>query len=238
MIRVAVVQMRLSTSMRKNRDNILLHIDKAHKRKADIVCFPEVSLQSEYDISRDPHEDIKKIKERCKERSIHCIFGSYLPYRGKLKNSLFLIDDEGNILYRYDKIHLWKDEKGKVIPGKRNKVVKTKLGKIAMIDCWDFAFSEYSRSLARKGAKIIFCPSYLVSHKKDGEVLRKIPLVKAFENISYYISCDAFSKETLSESFICHPGKILKHIKGKEGMMVSDVDLSEIDKLRKEYDHL
>ncbi|KKM23120.1 hypothetical protein LCGC14_1618460, partial [marine sediment metagenome] len=83
---------------------------------------------------------------------------------------------------------------------------------------------------------IIFCPSYLVDYEKDEELLRKIPLVRAFENMSYYISCDAYTDETLSESYICHPLRTLKIIKKKEGIMFEDLNLKEIDSLRKYYD--
>lgn len=238
MVKVAAVQMSISKSMRVNCEKIKQHIRNAAQKKVDIVCFPEVSLNGEDEPDRNPKSYLEEIQACCRDEKIHCIVGSYVPFRKKVKNSVFLIDYQGEILYRYNKVHLWADEKKTVTPGKKNKVVETKFGTIGIIDCWDFAFTEFSEKLAKDGAKIIFCPTYLVSYKKDGDVLKKIPLVKAFENLTYYISCDAYSKETLSESFICHPQKTLKHIKGKEGMIVSEIDLNEITKLRREYDHL
>jgi beta-ureidopropionase len=125
-----------------------------------------------------------------------------------------------------------------VSPGKANKVIETDFGKIGIINCWDFAFPEFVKNLSKKGAKIIFCPSYLIDYERDKDILRKISLVRAFENMSYYVSCDAFTDETLSESYICHPLRMLKIIKKKEGIMFKDLNLKEIDSLRKYYDLL
>jgi predicted amidohydrolase len=186
----------------------------------------------------DVSQQIKKIQEKCKENSIWCIFGSYIPKNDKIMNAIFLVDGSGKIKYEYHKVHLWIAEKEKVTAGKTNKVIDTEFGKIGIIDCWDFAFPSFVQQLSRKGAKIIFCPSYLVDSEEDAEPTKAIPLVRAFENLAFYVSCDAFTDETLSESYICHPLRVLQKIEKKEGIIFADLNLDEIDSLRKHYDHL
>ncbi len=238
MPRVAVAQIKVIDNVEKNSQQILKFIDKAFNKQADIVCFPETCLNPDNENVIDVSSHIKEIRERCREKSIYCIFGSYIKSGKKIFNTVFLIDRSGRILYKYKKVHLWKSELENVSPGKTNKVIRTDFGKIGIINCWDFAFPEFVKNLSKEGAKIIFCPSYLIDYERDEDLLRKIPLVRAFENISYYVSCDAFTDETLSESCICHPLKILKTIKKREGIMFEDLNLKEIDSLREYYDLL
>ncbi len=238
MVKVAAAQIKVVDDIDINLGKILDFIDKAKYENSDIVCFPETCLNSNEENVVNISEKIDKICERCKEKSIWCIFGSYIHKNNEIRNVVFLVDRSGKILNEYNKVHLWKTERRNVIPGKTNDIIDTEFGKIGIINCWDFAFPSYIQRLSRSGAKIIFCPSYLVSYEKDGDVLRKIPLVRAFENLCYYISCDAFTDKTLSESYICHPLRILQKIEGKEGMIFADLNLEDIDHLRNYYDHL
>lgn len=238
MIKVAAAQIKVVEDIETNLQKILAFIEQAKTNNADIVCFPEICLNSIEGNSTDVSEQIKKIQEKCKEKSIWCIFGSYIPVNNKVRNSVFLVDRSGKIQYRYDKVHLWLSEKSNTTAGKTNRVIDTEFGKIGIIDCWDFAFPSFIQKLSHSGARIIFCPTYIVDSDEDAEAMRAIPLVRAFENICYYISCDAFTDETLSESFICHPLKILQKIERKEGIIFADLNLDEIDSLRKYYDHL
>ena len=118
-------------------------------------------------------------------------------------------------------------------------VIETDFGKIGIIICWDFAFPEYIKNLSSEGAQIIFCPSYLLDDAKiSKEVFRSYPLTRAFENLAYFVSCDAFTDEVLSESYICGPLKILNKIKKREGIIFTDLDLRKIAQLRKRYNCL
>ena len=78
---------------------------------------------------------------------------------------------------------------------------------------------------------------YRLDYKDDKEIYQVLPLVEAFESVVFFVSCDAFTHETLSKSYICHPQRILEKIEGKEGIIFADLDLNEIDSLRKYYDH-
>ncbi|HLD05433.1 MAG TPA: carbon-nitrogen hydrolase family protein [Candidatus Nanoarchaeia archaeon] len=237
MVKVAVAQIKVTSKIDTNLRKILDSIDKAKSKKADIVCFPEVCLNPTYK-SLDVSKQIKAIQERCKQRSIWVIIGSHVPAGKKLKNSVFLIDRSGKIKYRYDKIHLWISEENKITPGKVSRVIDTEFGKIGVINCQDFVFPSFIQKLSKAGAKIIFCPMYIFDFQKDADVLRKIPLVRAFENICYFITSAAFAPGTLAESFICHPQRVLKKIEHKEGIIYANLNLKEIDPLRKYYGHL
>ena len=238
MPRVAVAQIEVFDELDKNVNKVLDFIDKASAKDADIVCFPEACLGDSTLNLRS--EEIRIIENKCKEKSIYCIFGAHLKQGNKIHNSAILVDRLGEIQYIYNKTHLFPGlDLKKTVPGNDNKVIETDFGNIGIIICWDFAFPEDIRKLSKSGAQIIFCPVYLFNDAKISKmVFRSFPLTRAFENLSYFVTCDAFTDETASESFICSPLKVLNQIKNKEGIIFADLDINEITNLRKSYDCL
>jgi len=232
--KIAVAQIKVFDQIKRNVEKVLKFIDKAKSKKADIVCFPESCLGDKVLTINSP--EIKLIKNKCKDKSIYCIIGAHIKEKNKIFNSAILINRDGKIQDIYKKIHLFPGlDLKNTSPGKTNKVIKTDFGKIGIIICWDFAFPEDIKKLSKKGVQIIFCPSYLLNEAKiTKKVLRSYPLIRAFENTTYFVSCDAFTSEVLGESYICSPLKILNKIKNKEGIIYSELDLKKLAKL-KEY---
>jgi predicted amidohydrolase len=239
MIKVAAAQITITKNTEKNLNEIINYIKKAASKNVDIVCFSEGSLihsKNKKTIKRIPIKRyINIIKENCKENKIHCIFGTNLVEKNKIYNSAFFIDDKGKVIYRYNKVNLFRAEKGKVIAGKINKIIKTKFGKIGIIICWDISYPEFVKELSKQGAWIIFCPSYIKNYGRELESYLQIPYVRAFENSCYFISCDSANKECAQYSVICSPSKIIKKINGKDGLIIAELDRRKIIGLRKRY---
>ncbi|MFC2142813.1 carbon-nitrogen hydrolase family protein [Candidatus Aenigmatarchaeota archaeon] len=241
-VRVAAAQIKLTHSINKNIDKISKFVEKAAKKKCDIVCFPEESTFQKEDKINDKvmieiNNGINKIREKCREHKIWIILPTYEKVGKKIYNTALVINRKGTVVGKIKKKHLWRYEKKSVSPGS-SKVIKTEFGKIAVIICWDFAFPTYIQSLSKKGARIIFCPSFLVAHVGTEKLMESVPIVRAFENIAYYVTCDAITSRTASRSFIASPYSILRKIEKKEGMIYADLDLKRIDKMRKSFDTL
>jgi len=235
---IAVAQIEIYDNLNENVKNILNFIDKAAFKNADIICFPESCLGEDFlDIKC---KEIQRVQNKCKEKSIYCILGAHIKEKGKIYNSAILINRTGEIQYVYRKKHLFpKLDLDETSPGKINQAIRTDFAKIGIIICWDFAFPEDIKELSKNGAQIIFCPSYLLSDAKiSKDVFRSYPQTRAFENLSYFISCDAFTDEVFCESYICGPLEILNKIKNREGIIFADLDLQKIDKLRRYYNCL
>lgn len=237
-VTVAAAQIRVIQDIKVNQYKILDYLDRAKAQKAQIVCFPETALASKTDVVPELSRFIDQISKKCAELKLICVFGSYRKQEQQLKNIVFVISETGEIIFQYDKAHLWNSEKEKVTAGSGNKVIQTSFGPLAIICCWDFAFPGELQTLAKQGAKIFLCPSYLLNFKGDEEFLEKLPVVRAFDTISYFVSCDAFAEDTYSGSTICHPTRTLQSIRGREGLILAEVDLDEIDRLRQKFDHL
>ena len=67
------------------------------------------------------------------------------------------------------------------------------------------------------------------------QALRALPLARAFENGVFFALCDAFTPQTLSESYLCHPQGIRQSIMHQEGLIACEVDRAELAALRHYY---
>jgi len=238
MAKIAVAQIEIQDDLQANVKKVLECIDQAQFKEAQLICFPETALgDTPLEVKSD---QIQTIQQKCKEKDIYCIFGFLLKEVEKEYNAAVLIDDKGLIQYVYRKRHPFPGlDLKSTVRGQSNQVIETSLGKIGIIICWDFAFPEEIRQLVKSGAEIIFCPSYLLdSAKVSKDVFRALPLTRAFENLCYFVTCDAFTDETLSESYICSPEKVMNKIKNREGIIFAELNLTKIRTLRKQFDHL
>lgn len=237
-MRAAAVQMKVTRNPEKNLNRMFRFFEKAKRKRADIACFPETCLVSDHENIIESSAYVKKVQEACRKSGVWCIFGTYEKKKGKNYNVAYVIDRNGKIKYRYVKRHPWRTELKYLVPGKTNNVINTEFGKIGVIICWDFAFGDELKKLSQGGARVIFCPSFLVDSSGAKDVVKSTPQFRAFENMCYYVTADAFHRKTACKSFICSPLRMMKRIEGKEGMIVFDLDLKKIDKLRRNFDHV
>jgi Predicted amidohydrolase len=243
---VAVAQIRyFDIHKRNNVEKIKKYIRLAKKKHADIVCFPESCVHRTKTLHSDD-EFIKQIKEECKENKIWAIITEDFILRGKRYNMAILINRAGKIAGNYKKIHLFGDAGG-VNPGKKTRVFQTDFGKIGISICWDLGFSEVFHRMKKAGAQIVFCPAewgwenkaYKKNHKKEElGMLRALVRTRAFEDSFFIVlgnPVEAKQEEVISYSAIVSPNRILKEIFDKEGLIVSKIDLKEIEKHHKIY---
>lgn len=239
MLKIAAAQIKVTDNSDKNFDKIIQYIKKASLKKVKIICFPETCLIHNKNIKRLKKFQIKiylkKIKKACKENRIYCIFGSYNQIKNRIYNSAFFIDDGGKLVYKYNKVNLFKKEKTKVTEGKTNRVINTEFGKIGIVICWDISYPEFIKKLSKQGAWLIFCPSYIKNYGRELESYLQIPYVGAFENSCYFVSVDSANRECAQYSVICSPSKIVAKIKNMEGLIVAELDRRKILGLRKYY---
>ncbi len=165
-IRIAVVQFKINQyKPNKNLIKAEEFIKKASK-KADIIVFPEDFLtggltNDEIMKLADSTQEFKKIFQKLALKyKIDIVAGSIIEKSKKgYFNVSYYIDSSGKIKARYEKINLWLSERNHISAGNKICVFNTKFGKIGLSICWDLMFPEVFRKMARKGAKIIFCPS-------------------------------------------------------------------------------
>ena len=251
MTKIAVVQMRAETNKKNNLKKILRYISQAAQRGAKFCAFPEFmmyytpSYQSSTDLANIAEkidgEFVSSISEEAKRNSIQVIGTLYekSPKLNRVYDTSFLIDKNGKVISTYRKIHLYDalgfKESAKLYPGSSiAKPVKTSVGKMGMMICYDLRFPEMSRMLASSGSEILVVPSAWVKGKMKEEHWITINKTRAIENGCYVISPDQVGNIYCGRSIVVDPyGKILLDMKKKEGIGIVDISLDEIKQVRK-----
>jgi predicted amidohydrolase len=188
---------------------------------------------------------IKKLARKYKK---WILIGSLIiKNKKKLLNRSVLINDKGNIVTFYDKIHMYdaklsKSEKyfeSKTFKaGKNIKVVKLPWGKLGLSICYDLRFPNMYRKMSKKGAIFLSIPSAFTetTGKRHWHTLLK---ARAIENFSYVFAPGQAGKhcngrKTYGHSMIVSPdGKILKELGKREGVITAAIDPKKPLKLRK-----
>jgi deaminated glutathione amidase len=155
-------------------------INQALDVGSDFIALPEcaTSLQNKPEITKKlatietENITLQTFMETAKENKVHILIGS-LPIKigHKIANRSFLIGPSGNILYKYDKIHLFdvKLPNGEMFKesntySRGSKAIiatieQKKKVKIGMTVCYDLRFPHLYQDLAQNGAEIITVPS-------------------------------------------------------------------------------
>ncbi len=189
---IGLIQTKVFADQNKNIENSVIKIKEAAKKKAKIICFPELFL-SPYFCQSENHAKFKlaeKIPGRlsdiycklAKELSVVLMISLFEKKTiGFYHNTSIVIDDKGKIISKYRKMHIPDDpgyyEKFYFTPGDLGfKSTKTKYGKIGSLICWDQWFPEAARLTTLKGAEILFYPTAIGWHPKEKKQFGKSQL--------------------------------------------------------------
>jgi len=136
-------------------------VKAAANQGAKIVCFPEHWL---LEFREHGHRAIERLSKAARDSSIFVITGANympnaIPTSPELRVRSLVIDSKGKVLGQQDKVHLYKSEKKVATPGNQYEVIQSPYGRIGILICYDCMFPEAARTLALKGADLIFAPS-------------------------------------------------------------------------------
>lgn len=185
---------------------------------------------------------IQRLGKLAREYKTHVIFG--MPERDAnnpsvLYNSQIFLDDKGELIGQYHKVHLFDSEKKIFTPGDTFKVFDTAIGKIGLFVCYDAFFPEAARILAIKGANLLVNSTNWESpYSYDMDMVMS---ARALENTVYLACCNRIGTDTTLSFFghsrILNPlGQVISGIEGeKEDFVYASLDYDRIEKMRTEY---
>ena len=248
-----------STENEKHTLNVIRDlIDQALDAKAELITLPEcaTSLQKNsiltQELAKTENENfsLQTLKEIAMTNSIFVLIGS-LPIKinNKLVNRSYLIGPNGDILYKYDKIHLFDvdlpngnifRESDTYLPGNKAVIANIKKSKIkiGMTICYDLRFPNLYQDLALNGAEIIVVPSAF-SNLTGPAHWHTLLKARAIETGSFIIAPaqtgnHQCGRTSYGHSLIVSPwGKVLKDAKKKVGIINTNINLEEVRKVRK-----
>jgi predicted amidohydrolase len=206
--------------LKKKEKNIAhaLEILEQVKGNADIICFPELfttgyNLDANgnafYELSEEiPGETTEILCKQARKNNIAIIGG--IVEKDKLNpdvlyDSVVVINKEGEIVGKYQKYFLYPLEHRYFKAGKMIPVFDLGNVRVGTAICYDHAFPELFRTLALKGAQIIF-------------ILSAIP-----EGFEYLLNLRARARAQDNQVFIAHVNRV-----GQEDGSIRYCGLSKI----------
>jgi len=235
---VATCQFPVSGDIEKNVLYILKQMEEAKTKKADIVHFSESCLSgyagTDFKSYSEQNEiliqnSLEKIIQHSSELGIWVIVGSHhfeknnnLPF-----NCLWLIDDEGKIVARYDKRFLT-GKKGELDhyyykPGQKPVKFMIKGINCGLLICHEWRYPELYREQKQLGVEILFQSWYdggltAVDFFNNGEELGGLMIGtvrgNAANNYLWISASNTSKKESCFPSLVVRPdGKVLHQLK-------------------------
>jgi len=164
----------------------------------------------------------------------------------KTANRSYLIGNDGSIVARYDKIHLFDvqlpsgesyRESNTVEAGDKATIGALSWGKVGMSVCYDLRFPHLYRDLAKAGADILTVPSAFteVTGRAHWHLLLRS---RAVENACFVMApaqggAHANGRKTYGHSLIVSPwGEVLAEGGTDPGIIAADLNLEEIRLVR------
>jgi predicted amidohydrolase len=250
--RVGLIQMRTGRTPQANLDAAAKLIGEAKSGGADYVQTPEMTNLMEIDrqkffaaiVDEDADTTLATFRELALALGIYIHVGSLAikVSPDKAANRAFLIDPKGEIVARYDKIHMFDVDlaNGESYRESRNYragelavVSDLPWGRLGVTICYDLRFPALYRALAEAGASFLAIPSAFT--RQTGEAhWHVLNRARAIENGCYVIAAAQGGKhengrETFGHSLVVDPwGRIIAEGGTEPGVILADIDPAEV----------
>lgn len=261
-LRLMLAQTNTSNTHANNIAVLKKLAEQASAQACQMLCLPEASGLMNQDVSsavgmiteerQDPY--VAACRELAAMHSIWIHNGStpVLGPSGLPVNRTHLINAAGDIVARYDKIHLFdiylsdgreRLESKRYSAGTQSVIASTPWGPMGLSICYDLRFPQLYREYAQAGARIIFVPSAFT--RKTGQAHWEVLLrARAIENGCFIAAAaqtgeHADGRKTYGHSLLIHPwGNVLADLGRAIDTQVIEIDLSDADSFREQIPSL
>jgi len=257
MTRIALFQSNTGIDPAANADGLGKAIAEAAAGGAEMLFTPEMSglldrdsARAAKNLHREEEDDVlAACREGARQHRIWLHIGSLavLVDDGKVANRGFVIDREGNIRARYDKLHLfdvdlptgesWR-ESNVYSAGKDVVLVNgTPIGKLGLTICYDLRFPGLFARLAEADADVIAVPAAFTvpTGKAHWHILLRARAIEAglFIVAAAQVGHHDDGRNTFGHSLVIDPwGELLLDMGEQPGVGFADIDLKRISDVR------
>lgn len=250
MTRIAVLQMTSGIDPDGNAAELTDAIRRAAEGGAAMLFTPEMSGLLDRDraraaahvVSEGDNPVLAAMRAAAADRSIWVALGSLAVKRGDgcWVNRSLLIDDQGGLRARYDKIHMfdvelssgetWR-ESAAYAAGDKAVVAETPVGRLGLTICYDIRFPALFEELGRQSCDVIAIPAAFTvpTGKAHWHVLQR---ARAIEASAYVVAAaqagtHADGRTTYGHSLVVDPwGEVLLDLGGESAAL----GFAEIDR--------
>lgn len=217
---------------------------EAIKKSPDVIILPEM-WNTSYDLNnlrdkadRNGQPSAVYMSKLAHDHGVNIIAGSISDTRNdKIYNSSYIFNRQGNLAFRYDKVHLFglMNEESCLSPGQQRAVFELDNMKCGVIICYDLRFPELIRALALDGIEILFVPAQWPHPRMHP--WRTLLQARAIENQMYVAAVNRVGKEGeavfFGHSMVVDPlGEVMIEADEEERILTVDIDLQKIRKIR------
>lgn len=253
--KIGLCQMKVVDDKAVNIDKAMSMIGIAAENGAQMVVLPEMfncpydtSKFRVYAESRFNSKSLKEVSSAAIEHEVYLVAGS-IPelLDGKLYNSSFIFNRNGEVLAVHQKMHLFDvdipdlifKESEIITPGNRVTVVETGPLKCGVAICYDMRFPELFRLMTLNGAELMVVPGAF--NMTTGPAHWKTMVrARAIDNQVYMAAVSPATNKDLSyvaygHSLIVDPwGRVIGEAGEDEEIIYATIDQSYIKKVREE----
>lgn len=255
-VKIANFQLKVFERKQDNLEQISRLLDEGRHEDADLVMLGEM-FNCPYQTSNFPvyaekegGESWRFCSELAARHGIYLEAGSMpeVDEEGHVYNTAYVFDRNGRQIARHRKAHLFDievsggqkfRESDTLSAGKDIVVFDTEFCRMGICICFDFRFPELARIMALKGAKVILVPAAfnMTTGPAHWETMFR---QRAIDNQLYTVG-NAPARDPDSgyiswgHSVIAGPwGDILMQMDEKEQVKITELDLDEVDRVRRE----
>ncbi|MCB9988787.1 MAG: carbon-nitrogen hydrolase family protein [Rhodospirillales bacterium] len=256
-LKTACIQMNSSPDVEENLKVAEVMVSEAAAQGAKLICTPENTdfmcarpeEKRALAVPESNHPALSLFAGLAKEQGVWILAGSLTvkePEEEKFHNRSYLFNDKGDIVAKYDKIHMFDvdlptgesfRESKAAQPGETAVLAQTPWGGLGLSICYDVRFAALYRTLAQAGAKILAVPAAFAvpTGKVHWEILLR---ARAIETGSYVLApgqcgTHAGGRTTYGHSLIINPwGEIIAQAGDEPCMILADLDMDMVEKTR------
>lgn len=247
--RIAAVQFSPELEAAANLERIRSLVADAAQQQATLVLLPEYSstfnprLDDEV-LTRAQSLDgefVSGMRDIARAFHVVLVFGfvESTTVSGKFANTILAISDEGELLAKYQKAHLYdafgQQESDRVIAGALDAqpVFRHHDLTVGIQTCYDLRFPEQSRWLIDAQTDLILIPAEWVAGEHKVKHWRTLLAARAIENTVYVAAADHPEPIGVGHSSIIDPlGNDLALLETGEGIIYADIDSAQIAQVR------
>lgn len=257
-MRVALLQMCASDQPAQNTQTLVSAAQEAAAQGAELLCTPEVSnciSQSrahQFEVLSLEEEDqtLSALQDTARDTGLWIALGSVAVKTrdadGRFANRSFVIDPSGQIVARYDKMHMFDvtisetetyRESAGYRPGRQAVLAEAGQAKLGLSICYDLRFPALFRALAKAGAEILLVPSAFAPATGQAH-WHTLLRARAIETGSWVIAAAqsgrhrasrGAERQTYGHSLVVAPwGDVLLDAGTETGISVCDIDLEQV----------
>lgn len=273
-MKVALIQQKFYASKSKTIQKTESFIKEAALKKADLVLLQELHQshyfcisedEKNFNLANDFEKDVAfwgKIAKKYSVVLVTSLFEKRAP--GLYHNTAVVFEKDGTVAGKYRKMHIPDDpgfyEKYYFTPGDLGyKPIKTSVGNLGVLICWDQWYPEAARLMALSGADVLIYPTAIGWMDDDKKSDRK-KYQKAWMNIQrshaianglpvFSINRVGFEKDSTKlikgiefwgNSFACDCLGTLLHVSSssKEEVAIVKVDIQKSEQTRRTWPFL